>query len=185
MMRASLLVVAIPIAVSVAGLFACMPLDTGSSSGGVSTLEAGTGDAALRADSAVAGGGCGTEQQSGSELCVATSLCPTWSSIPRPSRTVASASVEPRSISSAPAVAPSARWASSRLRRGRRLLANQTSQGVCVQVAEGRCSESAAGTTSSSSSSASSSSSSGSSPCDRRCLTECGGGAACASVCNC
>jgi hypothetical protein len=60
------------------------------------------------------------------------------------------------------------------------LLASQTEQGVCVQLAEGRCTEQGAAP-----SAAPSSSSGGNSACDRQCLAECGGGAACASVCNC
>ncbi|MCW5837829.1 MAG: hypothetical protein KIS78_35890, partial [Labilithrix sp.] len=58
------------------------------------------------------------------------------------------------------------------------LLASQTEQGVCVQVAEGRCAESIGAPTTSSSSG-------GNPACDRQCVKDCGGGAACASVCNC
>src|SRR5262249_53744244 len=62
------------------------------------------------------------------------------------------------------------------------LLASQTEQGVCVQLAEGRCVDSA----STSNSSSSAPSSSGAPPgCDPSCVKDCGGGEACASVCNC
>jgi hypothetical protein len=57
-----------------------------------------------------------------------------------------------------------------------RLLAEQTTSSVCTQLAEGRCSEAAPTTTPGND---------GNPACDRQCVRDCGGGSACAAVCNC
>jgi hypothetical protein len=132
-------------------------------------------------DAGIVGAGCGIEQQSGAQLCLATSMCPDvivdTQAMPRCGFRIHGGTVD---LVCACGTALCPMGVFTTCAQAAKLLANQTEQGVCVQLAEGRCVE--LGTRPS----PSPSSSSGANPsCDRQCLADCGGGAACASVCNC
>jgi hypothetical protein len=131
---------------------------------------------------AVVGGGCGFESNTGAQLCAATSKCP---DVVVDTQAMPSCGFRVRGVAvdlvcaCGTALCPMGVFATCE--EAKQLLASQTEQGVCVQLAEGRCIDTA--TTSSSSSG---SPSGGSNPaCDPQCVRDCGGGAACASVCNC
>ena len=147
-----------------------------------STDEAGTAtsDGGAAAEAGVVGGGCGIEQGSGVELCAATSMCPSvvvdTQAMPTCGFRVRGGAVD-LVCACGTAICPMGTFATCA--EATQLLTNQTAQGVCIQLAEGRCVESAG------SSSSSSSSSGGNPACDRDCMRDCGGGAGCAAVCNC
>jgi hypothetical protein len=150
---------------------------SGSSTSASTPADGGT-DAA--GDSGVIGAGCGIESGSGTQLCVATSACPTvvvdTQALPHCGFRIKAGASElvcgcGDSICSMGAYTTCAQAAA--------LLSSQTEQQVCTQLAEGRCS---AGVPTPSTSS--SSGSSGSS-CDKACMAEWGGGGACASICGC
>lgn len=142
---------------------------------------AATTDGGAAAEAGIVGGGCGIEQGSGVELCAATSMCPSvvvdTQAMPTCGFRVRGAAVD-LVCACGTAICPMGAFATCA--EATQLLTNQTAQGVCIQLAEGRCVESAG-----SSSSSSSSSSGGNPACDRDCMRDCGGGAACAAVCNC
>jgi hypothetical protein len=153
----------------------CEGLQQGSDdSDGGTAADAGAGvDSA-----AIIGGGCGIEQKSRVQLCTATSQCPNvvvdTQAMPSCGFRIRGAVVD-LVCACGSAVCPMGVF--STCAEASRLLASQTELSVCVQLAEGRCVDS---------SSSSSSSSSGANPaCDRQCMKDCGGGEACASVCNC
>ena len=148
----------------------------GGSNKSASTAADGGSDAA--GDSGIIGAGCGIETGSRTQLCVATSLCPNvvvdTTALPHCGFRIRAGASElvcgcGDSLCSMGVFTTCAQAAG--------LLTSQTEQQVCTQLAEGRCSAGvpAPGT---------STSSSGSS-CDKACLSECGGGGACASICGC
>ncbi|AKU97314.1 hypothetical protein AKJ09_03978 [Labilithrix luteola] len=163
-------------------LGACALQDALSTGGGSSSAsDAGGSDSG---DAGLVGAGCGIDTSSGASLCRATSQCPNVvvdsAAYPHCGFRIRGTVSElvcgcGNSICSMGAFTTCAQAA--------QLLTAQTEQEVCVQVAEERCTTNRS--TGSSSSSSSSGSSGSSSTCDRQCLAECGGGAACASVCNC
>jgi hypothetical protein len=165
-----------------AGLFVLGCENLGQQSGDES--DAGPGSAETKTDAGIVGGGCGIEQKSGLQLCVATSQCPDvvvdTQALPSCGFRIRGAVVD-LVCACGTAICPMGVF--STCAQAKQLLANQTEQAVCVQVAEGRCMESSG--TSSSSSSSSSSSGGANAACDRQCMKDCGGGEACASVCNC
>lgn len=159
-------------------------LNTGAGSRGDGGADGG-GDAG--GDAGIEGAGCGTERQTGMTLCAATSMCPELvvdtQAFPSCGFRIRGSSVD-LVCGCGEQICPMGVFATCR--EAAELLSSQTEQGVCVQVGEGRCTAaSGAGTSSSSSSSSSGGSSSGGIGCDRQCLKDCGGGAGCASVCNC
>jgi hypothetical protein len=173
----------------IASTVACEELSRSLGGGDNSGQDAGsTSDGAASPDASIVGGGCGVEQQTGATLCIATSMCPEvvvdTQAMPSCGFRVRGASVD-LVCACGTALCPMGTFATCG--EAVQLLTNQTESAVCVQVAEGRCIESTASTSSSTSSTSSSaSSSSGGNPaCDRQCVKDCGGGAACASVCNC
>lgn len=152
---------------------------SGSSGSSGATGDAGS-DAA--ADSGVTGAGCGVESGSRTQLCVATSACPTIAvdtqALPRCGFRIKGGSTE---LVCACGDAICSMGAYTTCAQAAALLTSQTEAQVCTQLAEGRCSAGVPSTGSSSSSSGSS----GSSTCDRACLKDCGGGSGCASICGC
>lgn len=134
------------------------------------------------ADSSVQGAGCGLERQTGIALCAATSMCPNvvvdTRAFPSCGFRIRGAAVD-LVCGCLDLVCPMGIFANCA--QATQLLASQTEASVCAQVGEGRCTDAR----SSSSSTSSTSSSGGTSSCDKKCLAECGGGAGCASVCNC
>lgn len=155
----------------------------GGDRGGGDAGASGDGSASSSAaivEAGVVGGGCGIEQKSGLQLCIATSMCPNvvvdTQSMPSCGFRVRGNAVDLICVCGS-AICPMGIFTTCA--EAAQLLANQTEQGVCVQVAEGRCVDTGA------SSSSSSSSSGGNPACDKKCMSDCGGGAACASICNC
>lgn len=136
------------------------------------------------AEGGVQGAYCGAERQTGIMLCAATSMCPDIvvdvQSMPSCGFRIRGSAVD-LVCGCGDQVCPMGIFANCA--QAAQLLANQSEGQVCAQVGEGRCTD-ATSATSSSTSSTSSTSSGGSSGC-KACLAECGGGAACASVCNC
>lgn len=155
----------------------CEQMGQGGGEGaGGSAADGGAGEGAA----AVVGGGCGVEQSTGLELCVATTQCPNvvvdTQAMPSCGFRIRGSVVDLVCACSG-AICPVGIF--STCAEAAELLANQTEQGVCVQVAEGRCAEISGPP-------ATTSSSSGGNPaCDRQCVKDCCGGEACAAVCNC
>jgi hypothetical protein len=174
----------------IASTFACEQLSKGLGGEGSGGDAGVTTDAGVNVEGGVVGGGCGMEPNSGTQLCVATSMCPNvvvdTQAMPDCGFRIRGGAVDLVCACGA-ALCPMGIFATCA--DAANLLANQTQQGVCVQLAEGRCLEASPTSTSSTSSSSSSSSgasSSGGNPaCDRQCVADCGGGAGCAAVCNC
>lgn len=148
------------------------------------TSDAGSGDAgdAAPAEAGITGAACGVDSESGANLCRATSMCPSVvvdsQALPHCGFRIKNGAAElvcacGQSICSMGPFTTCSQAAG--------LLTSQTESQVCVQVAEGRCTENAG----SSSGTTTSSSGSSSPTCDKTCLAECGGGAACAQVCGC
>jgi hypothetical protein len=151
----------------------------GSGADGGPTTSADAG-----AEGGVQGAYCGAERQTGIQLCAATSMCP---ELVVDTRAMPSCGFRIRGSAvdlvcgCGDQVCPMGIF--SNCAQAAQLLANQSEGQVCAQIGEGRCTSA---TTSGSSTSTSSSSSSGSNgACDKQCYADCGGGAACASVCNC
>ena len=123
-----------------AGLFAvgCLDLQQGTDGEDGGAVEGGAG-----ADSGIVGAGCGTEQSSGAQLCIATSQCPDvvvdTQAMPGCGFRIRGAAVD-LVCACGTAICPMGVF--STCAEAVQLLANQTEQGVCVQVAEGRCMES-------------------------------------------
>lgn len=150
------------------------------SGGGNKGTDAGAAatDASADAGPALQGAGCGVESESGMTLCAATSACPNvvvdTQALPtcgfRIQGTTASLVCGCNG-----AICPMGTYQTCA--QAAELLTSQTLQGVCIQVAEGRCAAGAGAGTSSSGGTKTG--------CDRGCLSECGGGAACASICGC
>lgn len=157
--------------------FADLTQGSGADAGAATTGEGGVDGGG------VTGAGCGIESQSGATLCVATTMCPEvvvdTDSFPNCGFRIRGSTVD-LVCGCGDSVCPMGIF--NNCAQAADLLTTQTAQGVCVQVTEGRCQAVA------SSSSSSSSTSSGSTKdprCDQECVQQCGGGAACASVCNC
>jgi len=155
-------------------------LESITQGGGGGTSSTGDGGADAAAEAGITGAGCGVEPTSGANLCRATSQCPSVvvDSQEHPHcgfRIKGSASELVcgcgDSVCSMGAFTTCAQAA--------QLLAAQSEAQVCTQIAEGRCTAASPGASSSSSGGSSGST------CDKTCLAECGGGAACASVCGC
>ncbi len=181
-------------------LIACAALDSlGTGGGGAgSGGEGGVAADGSAVDATVAGQGCGVERGTGLTLCRSTSVCPNLvvdsEAFPDCGFLIRGAAVD---LVCACGESLCSMGAYVTCSQAGQLLTSQTETGVCSQVADGRCTDIAASTSSSSSSSTSSTSSSstssssssssgsGSSSCDRQCLSECGGGAACAQMCGC
>jgi hypothetical protein len=145
-----------------------------------------TGDGG--AEAGVQGAYCGAERQTGIQLCAATSMCPDividTQAMPSCGFRIRGSAVD-LVCGCGEQVCPMGIF--SNCTQAAQLLANQSEGQVCAQISEGRCTSATNASTSSTSSggSTSSSSSSGNTACDKQCYADCGGGAACASVCNC
>lgn len=169
-------------------LVACLvpKFDTGDdSTATAATTDAGT----TAADAGYVGGGCGVETTTGQQLCVATSQCPTLvvdtQAMPHCGFRLRSGVAD---LVCACGTSICTMGTFDTCEQASNLLLNQSESEVCVQVAEGRCYDTATTTTTKTAApatSSSSSTSSGGTGCDAQCVKDCGGGEACASVCNC
>ena len=179
--------VALHIAVAAGLLVAACALENRSGAGS----EAGDGGPITTADGGAEGGVqgayCGAERQTGIQLCAATSMCPDvvvdTQSMPSCGFRIRGTAVD-LVCGCGEQVCPMGIF--SNCAQAKQLLANQSEGQVCAQISEGRCTSATnAATSSTSSGGSTSSSSSGNTACDKQCYADCGGGAACASVCNC
>lgn len=143
------------------------------------TTDGGTEAAA---EAGVTGAGCGIESGSGTQLCIATSLCPTvvvdTQAFPHCGFRIKAGASE---LVCACGDALCSMGVFTTCAQAASLLTSQTEQQVCTQVVEGRCSVAPA----TPGSSGTSGTSGGNPSCDKQCLSECGGGGACASICGC
>lgn len=174
----------VPLTVSILGACALPKLTTGDEgASAASSTDAGASDAGF------VGGGCGTESSTGAQLCTATTMCPTL---------VVDTQAMPhcgfRLRNGVPDLVCTCGTSICSMGvfdtclQAANLLANQTEASVCAQISEGRCLEVTPGSApvvDQTKSSSSSSTSSGGTGCDQQCVKDCGGGAACAAVCNC
>lgn len=173
---------ALIVALSSTALFVlgCQNLGTGTGEEADAATATAAGDAGAATAEAggFVGGGCGKEASSGAELCIATSMCPSvvvdTASTPGCGFRVRGGVVD-LVCACGTSICPMGTF--STCAEASKLLADQTQPGVCLQVAEGRCSESAAATPTTPTG--------GNPACDQACMKDCGGGEACASVCNC
>jgi hypothetical protein len=180
-MRAAL-VLGIPFVV--VGLFSAGCFDLTQSSdadAGTDTSGTSTADAAA----AVTGGGCGVEENTGTELCRAVSECPNvvvdTEAMPHCGFRIRGTVID-IVCGCGTAICPMGTFANCT--EAAQLLTSQTEQGVCVQLGEDRCVESTS-SSSTSTTGSSTTTTSGNPACDTQCVKDCGGGSACASVCNC
>ncbi|MBX3228994.1 MAG: hypothetical protein KIT84_41315 [Labilithrix sp.] len=153
--------------------------------------SAATADAGATSDAGYVGGGCGIEQTTGQQLCVATSMCPSLvvdvHAMPHCGFRVRGGAVD---LLCACGASLCSMGVFNTCAQAGNLLENQSEAAVCAQVAEGRCLEApvtpnAPAEPPVETTTSSSSTSGAPDPCDRQCVKDCGGGAACASVCNC
>jgi hypothetical protein len=162
-------------------------LGGGSGSDGGAAAEGGADGGT---DAAVLGQGCGVERNTSLVLCRATAQCPNVvvdsEAFPDCGYRVRGSAVD-LVCACGTSICPMGAYVTCA--QAAQLLTSQTETAICQQVAEGKCAEidssSSSSSTSSSTSSSSTSSSSGGSGCDKSCLSDCGGGEACASVCGC
>jgi hypothetical protein len=167
----------------VVGLFSvgCFDLTQGTDAdAGTPTTDTSTADAAA----AVTGGGCGIEENTGAQLCRAVSECPNVvvdsEAMPHCGFRIRGAVID-IVCGCGTAICTMGTFASCT--EAAQLLSANTEQGVCVQLSEDRCVES---TSSAAPSTTGTSGTTSSNPaCDTQCVKDCGGGASCASVCNC
>jgi hypothetical protein len=162
------------------GFLGCFDLSQNSDAdGGTSAASGGDGGGTTT----VTGGNCGVEPNTGMQLCQAVSTCPNvvidTQSMPHCGFRIRGSAVD-LVCGCGTAICPLGVFTTCD--EAASLIANQTEQGVCVQVAESRCVESANANTSTTTGNTAT----GKNPaCDQQCMTDCGGGEACASVCNC
>jgi hypothetical protein len=138
--------------------------------------DGGVGEAGVT----VTGAGCGAERQTGTQLCIATSQCPNvvvdTQAMPSCGFRIRG-SVADLVCACGTSICPMGIYTTCQ--QAAKLLTSQTEQQVCVQVNEGRCVDAPAQDAGKTSGTGTKQ------PCDRECMAQCGGGAACASVCNC
>jgi hypothetical protein len=200
MLRPLLAAVAIVVpALSVLGSTGCQQLldngASGSGSGDGGVASAATGSSAP----ANVGGGCGTETTSGLELCTAVSQCPNvvvdTQAMPHCGFRLRSGVADLVCVCGASLCSMGLFGSCD---EASHLLTDQTEATVCAQVADGRCSEASSSPAPAPSTTATapapstettpttpSAPQSGNPACDHQCMQDCGGGAGCASVCNC
>jgi hypothetical protein len=136
-------------------------------------------DASLAVDGGPVGKGCGVDPSSGLELCLGVSTCPDVvldpDALPGCGYRIRGSAID---LACLCGTMLCSMGTFATCAEASKLITEQTALGVCAQSSEGRCAEV--------STSASPSGTSTTNPaCDRECLRTCGGGAACASVCNC
>lgn len=166
-------------AITLAAAFAaCQPLDPNSGSGVDGGGGASTADAAT--EGGVVGAACGAETKTGTQLCAAVSTCPSvvvdTQAMPSCGFRIRGAVVD-LVCACQTSLCPMGTFTTCN--EASRLLAEQTEGTVCAQLAEGRCTDVAPTTP------VGSAEQNGNPACDRNCIRDCGGGAACAAVCNC
>ncbi|MDB5218331.1 MAG: hypothetical protein JWO86_6258 [Myxococcaceae bacterium] len=172
-----------------AALSACLVLGCGIaqlSQGGGGGTSGGAADGGTDAtvEAGVQGANCGIESGSGQQLCQATSICPTLvvdtQAFPHCGFRIKGGATE---LICACGQLLCSMGTYTTCTQAAALLTSQTEQQVCTQLAEDRCSPGAAASSSGSSGTSGSSGATGT--CDHQCLSDCGGGGGCASICGC
>lgn len=171
-------------------LVACLDVPGLLTPSDTSTTAAASTDAGTTTDASVVGGGCGVEPTTGQQLCVATTMCPTLvvdvQAMPHCGFRLRGNAVD---LMCACGASLCSMGLFDTCTQAAKLLTSQTEAAVCAQVTDGRCLESTATVpTAAATQTSSSTSSTGgdpNDPCDRQCVKDCGGGAACAAVCSC
>jgi hypothetical protein len=162
-----------------APLSACLQIGTPADSGGGSASAGASG--AVSTDggvTTVSGTDCGVDPASGIALCLGITSCPTVlvdsDQMPGCGFRISGSVIDLECLcnDSLCPVGSAASCADAKA-----LLADQTSQGVCAGIAEGRCTTV--------SQSATSTSGTASSSCDKACRADCGGDPACITLCGC
>lgn len=155
----------------------CEQLAQSLGTGTQTTAGSDIGSSDASAEASVIGGGCGTESNTNAQLCIATTMCPDvvvdTQATPHCGFRIRGAAVD-LVCGCGSAICPMGIFSSCE--EAQTLLDTQTEQDVCAQISAGRCTETGASTTPTDPTP---------STCDRACLKDCGGGAACAAVCNC
>jgi hypothetical protein len=162
-----------------ASLSACLKIGTPGDSTGGSTSGGSGGAVSTDAGVSVASGiDCGVDPASGVALCLGITSCPTVvvdaDQMPGCGFRISGNVIDLECLcnDSLCPVGSAASCADAKA-----LLADQTSQGVCAGIAEGRCTTV--------SQSATSTSGTASSSCDKSCRADCGGDPACIAFCGC
>lgn len=169
-------------------LLGCGMLDVTPSGGGSASSSGGPADGGTDAsvEAGVTGANCGIESGSGQQLCQATSLCPMLvvdtMAMPHCGFRIKAGATE---LVCACGEMICSMGAYTTCTQAANLLASQTEQQVCAQLSEDRCSPGTASSSGSSGTSGTSGTSGASGTCDHQCLSECGGGGGCASICGC
>ena len=161
-----------------APLSACLQLGTpGDSSGGAASGGA-AGGPASDGGVPVSGTNCGVDPSSGIALCLGISSCPTVlvdpDQFPGCGYRIAGAVIDLECLCN-DSLCPMGSAASCA--DAKALLADQSAQGVCAGIAEGRCSVV--------SQSATNTNGNASSSCDKDCRAECAGDPGCITLCGC
>jgi hypothetical protein len=146
---------------------------TGSASGGAAGSSSADGGVMP-----VSGTNCGVDPSSGISLCLGISACPTVlvdpDQFPGCGYRIAGSSIDLECLCN-DSLCPMGSAASCA--DAKALLADQSAQGVCAGIAEGRCSVV--------SQSAATANPNTSSSCDKNCRAECSGDPGCISLCGC
>ncbi len=155
------------------------------------TVQSGSGsntsttDTSTTADAGILGADCGVESGTGAVLCRAVSTCPSvivdTQATPHCGFRIRG-SIAELVCGCGDSICPMGTFTTCD--QAQHLLSTQTELGVCAQVAEERCEPAGAASPPPASTGTAGNSNSGPT-CDKQCLSECGGGAACASICEC
>ena len=164
----------------------CGLIDVTPNGGGSSTSSsAADGGPDAYVEAGVQGGNCGIESNTGQQLCQATSLCPTvvvdTTAMPHCGFRIKAGATE-LVCACGDMICSMGPYTTCTQAAG--LLASQTEQQVCAQLAEDRCTPGMPAATDPGSS-GTSGTSGGTGTCDHQCLSECGSGGGCASICGC
>ena len=161
-----------------APLSACLQLGTPGDSGGGAASGGAAGSPASDAGAPVTGTNCGVDPSSGIALCLGITSCPTVlvdpDQFPGCGYRIAGTVIDLECLCN-DSLCPMGSAASCA--DAKALLADQSAQGVCAGIAEGRCSvvsQSATNTNGNTSSS-----------CDKDCRAECAGDPGCITLCGC
>ncbi len=157
-------------------MLACDAFGRNASDASDAGLSAETG---APADAGPTGKGCGVAPNSGLELCLGQSSCPDVvvdpDALPGCGYRIRGSAVDLVCVCG---TVLCSMGTFTTCAEASKLLRDQTIQGVCSQSSEGRCAEITPA-------SPSQGPATRNPACDRECMRTCGGGAACASLCNC
>jgi hypothetical protein len=164
---------------ALAPLSACLQIGTPGDSAGGASSGGSAGSSSDGGVSTVTGTDCGVDPSSGIALCLGITSCPTVlvdpDQLPGCGYRISGNVIDLECLcnDSLCPVGPAASCADAKA-----LLADQSSQGVCAQIADGRCTMVAQAATTAAASASSS--------CDQNCRAECNGDdLGCITLCGC